>query len=596
MPRKVARGTPDRSERFLQPRSNRSLVLSGLGLALAVGLVYLGASAAGFRGALAPGSVTSAHAPVEPRCQECHAPRQGASSLRCQRCHDPSGAGRLTSAAHVLFGSPDVRKAASALDMACARCHVEHRGRANRLARVDEAQCLACHFPGFASHPEFAALRRPSPDTPGLVFPHARHVQEYAKRGLTAGQSCVKCHEPQNRDLARIEFDRHCASCHAPQGSVGIVEAIPEDDALPAGSTGEGFESSHGQVSKARVEHRDAWVRGSLARLRRDLDPQGYAAERGLLLARLSQLKGRLANAEPLAALDGDALKTREDGLVAEIRGLDARLLAQAPALDPKAGLSRLGEIQAAVPPEAGAELAARAATLAGSEAGGAGETGPLTPQQHEARRRELLAALDAIGEADPRLAGRTEELRRRVTALVPGEGGAEMLARLRALRASELLRVRDELDLRRSGATLPRSAVAAGQRRAIEAEMLAVEARLRSELPEVPLRILAPEERARKEESAEILATSCAKCHLIARGAFAPVAPARPILEGAQFQHQPHLIQVECSRCHASVESSRSAAELSLPGIKTCRECHKPQGAPQSCQLCHRFHPPELP
>lgn len=593
MARKVAWGTPGKSERFLKPRSARTLVLASLGLGAALGAFYLAVGAVGFRGPIAPGSVTFAHAPVEPRCQECHAPRVGASNLRCQRCHDPSGAGRLTHSAHVLFGSRDVKKAAAAPDLACARCHVEHRGRAMQLAQVDQSHCLSCHFPSFANHPEFAVLRTPSRETPGLVFTHEHHVQEYAKRGVPAGESCVKCHEPQNRDMAKIEFDRHCASCHAEKGSLGIVEPIPLDDALPAGSPSEGFEVLRGQVSKGVVPHRDDWVRGSLARLRHDLDPQGYAAERGTLLARLSQLRRRLAFADPLAALDPDGLKQREDALLSEIRGLEARLAAQPAGLDPQAGLARVAEAQAAASGTAASDLATDVAAFAQGK--GTAGSAPLAVQDHEARRRELLSALDAIESADPELVARTEDLRRRVTALVPGETGLEMLTRVRDRRQAELARVRDEMDLRRAGAAPPRTAVAAGQQRAIETEIRALESRL-GELPDTPARVLTAEERARKEESAEILATSCLKCHEIKSAAIAPVSAARHVLVRARFQHQPHLLQAECIRCHQGVAASKNAADLNLPGIQSCRECHKPQGAPQTCQSCHQFHPPELP
>src|SRR6185295_10935279 len=125
-----------------------------------------------------------------------------------------------------------------------------------------------------------------------------------------------------------------------------------------------------------------------------------------------------------------------------------------------------------------------------------------------------------------------------------------------------------------------------AGQRRAIETEIRAVEARL-GDLPEAPLRTLTDEERSRKQESAEILATSCAKCHLVTLGRIAPVAPANRILVRARFQHQPHLLQAECVKCHEGVEKSKDARDLSFKGIQSCRECHKPQAAPQTCQSC---------
>jgi hypothetical protein len=314
------------------------------------------------RGPLEPGRLTQAHAALETRCEECHVRGAGAVSARCQRCHEASRAGRLTHAA-----------------LACARCHVEHRGR-TALTSVDPAHCLACHFRRFDEHPEFAARITPVAEAPGLKFPHERHVREYGKRGVGAGQSCVKCHEPRGRDLAKLDFERHCASCHAAEGSVGIVEPIPLEDALPPGPAGEGFEVADGRVGKAVVAHRDPWVRGSLARL--------------------------------------------------------------------------------------------------------------------------------------------SEELER--------EAGADR--------------------------------------------------------------------RARKLESAEILATSCQRCHEIRGATLEPPVLAQRRLVRAGFQHEPHLQLAECLTCHAEVAASRSAEDRSLPGVQSCRECHRPQGAPAACLSCHQFHPRERP
>src|SRR6266581_2087873 len=221
MPRKVTWGTPGRTPHYLFPRGKWGFLLPALVLGGGLLAVLLLLQAAGARRPLAPGSVISRHAPIEARCEECHTPRTGASDLRCQRCHDPSGAGRLTNGVHVLFGSGDAR-----------------------LTAVDEVQCAQCHFRSFSGHPEFAVLRAKSAEAPGLKFGHdsaqpgkfAGHLAEVAKtKGLRIERSCAECHQrsADQRDFSAVSFDLHCASCHAKDGSLGTVDPVPQEDALP---------------------------------------------------------------------------------------------------------------------------------------------------------------------------------------------------------------------------------------------------------------------------------------------------------------------------------------------------------------------------
>ncbi len=150
-------------------------------------------------GTASPGELAGAHAFLEYNCQACHArshPIQGghwsatafglddlASKARCQQCH--------AGPKHHTNEVPD-------LHLACANCHVDHRGREHRLARVDEAQCLRCHrqladhmvkkpkddslarlrISGFTvrEHPEFAAVAKPSLDPGKLKFNHRVHL------------------------------------------------------------------------------------------------------------------------------------------------------------------------------------------------------------------------------------------------------------------------------------------------------------------------------------------------------------------------------------------------------------------------------------
>lgn len=614
MPRPVTWGTPDRTPHYMHPRPAYSLVLRALTLGLLLAVLFLVLQVTGVRRPLSPGDVISAHAPHEARCEECHAPRRGVANLRCQRCHDPAGAGRLTQGAHVFFGSRDLRKAAAAAGQSCAACHVEHRGRTIALSHVDETHCFQCHFRSFGVHPEFAVLKQKALETPGLQFSHARHIPEVAKQAqVPAAQACLRCHEPipGGRDFDPVSFDRHCASCHAKSGSLGFVEPISQEDALsPEAILASGvreawtqrveeFEVSRGRISKTVVRHRDEWVLFNMQRLRRELDPEAFEGERGALLARASQLKRRLALSAPLAALDPPALRAREAVLMAEIRGLESRIHAQETAGDPAAGLSRIEEVMAAATAAGGAaatreaeELRKEAASLNGAGA----STSPLPMEEFEARRRELISALEAIEAADPALRSRAEDLRRRLLALSPGDSGLDVLKRVRDQRLTDLDRVRDEIRLRDAGVQPPRAVLLVASQRAIQRTLDETQGQLAA-LAAVPApsHALSAEERERKQESFEVLTTPCLKCHVLSQGALPRVAAARPVLVRSSFVHQPHLLQADCVRCHGGIEKSKSSQDLNFRGVGNCAECHKPRGVTTECQSCHNYHPPAV-
>jgi hypothetical protein len=623
--RPVTWGTPGRSKEYVFPRKAYVLVSLALLLGLGLAVLLFGAQIVGWRGAVAPGSVISAHAPVESRCEECHAPRSGASNPRCQRCHDASGAGRLSNNAHVLFGSGDPKKAAAAPDLYCASCHVEHRGRQAKLRVVDEVQCVSCHFRSMRSHPEFAVLRAKSVEAPGLKYPHDCHVREIAKKGsckdaafdpgpTAAAATCATCHESMSggRDLVPISFDRHCASCHQKEGSVGSMDPVPQEDALPPDAIkalgvqadwlqrGDAFESNRGKISKTMLRHKDEWIVFNAWKLRRELDPEGYARERGALVARASQLQRRLALAVPLAELDREALKVREANLRLEIQGLEKRIAAQPEAREPVAGLARIDETLAAIAAagddasKAEAEaLRARAAELKGKPIPPAA----LPAAAYDERRKELLSALDAVEARDKSLTRRAEDLRRRILALSPTASGPDLLLRVRDQRKADLQRVQDELRLREAGLSSPRASLLAADRSIVSAALKTVQDQIRrmSEGPP-PAASLSAEEKERKKGSLESLLTACAKCHPTETGSLARVSAARPVLVRSTFVHAPHLLQADCSRCHAGVEKSKLSKDLNFKGIASCRECHGSGRAKQDCQSCHRYHPPVAP
>jgi hypothetical protein len=623
--RPVTWGTPGRSKHYLVPRKAYVLITLAMLLGGVLAVLLFGSQIVGWRGAVAPGSVISAHAPIESRCEECHAPRSGASNPRCQRCHDASGAGRLSNGTHVLFGSGDARKAAAAPDLYCASCHVEHRGRQARLRAVNEVQCVACHFRGMRSHPEFAVLRAKSAEAPGLRYPHDCHVREIVKKGAckesafdpgpaAAATTCVRCHEPApaGRDLVPISFDRHCASCHLKDGSVGSMDPVPQEDALPPDAIkalgvqadwlkrGDEFQVNRGKVTKAVLRHKDEWVVFNAWKLRRELDPEGYARERGVLQARLNQLQRRLALAVPLAELDAESLKSREASLKLEIQGLEKRIAARGKALDEAGGLTRLEEALAAVAAAGDDKAKADAESIRSRAAGLKAKPIPsaaLPAEAYEERRKELLSAIDAIEAVDGPLKPRAEDLRRRILALAPAASGDDLLPRVRDQRQADLQRVQDELRLRSAGLSSPRSSLLAADRGVVAAALQAVQDQLQrmSEGRPAPAS-LTPEERERKKGSQETLLSACSKCHPTASGSLAKVSAARPVLVRSTFVHAPHLLQADCSTCHAGVEKSKLSKDLNFKGIASCRECHGSGRAKQDCQSCHRYHPPVVP
>lgn len=264
MARDAVWGTPSRSSGYQRPRGTGFLFAAGLAAGGVLSGALLAAQAIGARGALSPGPVSSAHAPMSDRCEECHAPRRGVLVSRCERCHDAAGAKNLTLAAHAGAATA-ATGAAPPAGLSCERCHVEHEGRAARLASVSSFECAQCHFRSFAAHPEFAVLRERGRERPGLRFDHALHLELLVEAGGGGGSAaCTRCHEPSvdARDFQPLSFERHCAGCHA----------------------GEGW------------RHGDPAVVADWLALWRRLDPAGWAAERGALQARLAGLRERLAH------------------------------------------------------------------------------------------------------------------------------------------------------------------------------------------------------------------------------------------------------------------------------------------------------------
>lgn len=641
MARRVIWGTPGRSEHYLRPRSAWTLMRPALLLAGLVALAYLGAQLLGARAALSPGRVSARHGTYDAACEQCHLPRgAGAASIRCQRCHDPASGGRLTLAAHVYFGSLDPAKAAAAGELACARCHVEHRGAQADLKHVDDAHCSGCHadaarvdrpFSRLERHPEFQVLARGAQQLTGLRFSHLTHVTgrnqrpaylladpDLRQRGLQRpADTCGECHLLGARDFEPIDFDDHCVKCHRTDalrfepvaaGEVVSFETLAAEPRRVQGwvARAEDFTLDGDRVDK-RVQHADEWVRLNLHKLRRELDPQGAAAEERALAQRRADLERRLVLARPLAQDDAAQLEARAQAAREEIARLEARLRAQAQAPGPQAGLARVEEAERAAQLLGDDQERARAADLlaqARASAAAPRLNAPLPEGAFEARREELLRVLTAVERAAPGRRAQVDELRRQLAGLRPGEVSVERLERLRRQRQATLERLEDEARLRRSGTAPPAETSLRQEVRALERERdeVARQLELFDLLPAPAAAELGEDERARKRETVGGLALGCRYCHEVSpEGAFAPVAAARPVLWRAAFRHREHLTHGEsCASCHAgtragsafSVETSAQSSDLSLRGIDSCRECHRRGQATRDCRGCHDFHP----
>src|SRR5262245_32971692 len=295
MARNIPPGTPDRSLRYIFPRGGRRSLLTatiaGGVFAIVVAVAYL----AGFTRVSSPGPVSSSHAPIETRCEQCHQVGKNVMDVRCERCHDPGGADRFAHAGHVLFGSSDPHKAASAPAVSCVPCHTDHRGRNVAVKTVDDRDCGTCHqFSSLGRHPEFAAVRAKISTGAGLSFGHQRHIAEAAK----IGKKCEACHEPTADGVGfqPMTFDRHCRACHTKDGFVtGDTEAVTRDllELSPekAGGAVPAFEEGgRGTITLSKMKHRDPWVLYNALRLRRMIDPAGISAESAALRAQIAYL------------------------------------------------------------------------------------------------------------------------------------------------------------------------------------------------------------------------------------------------------------------------------------------------------------------
>jgi hypothetical protein len=301
--RLISRGTPSRTKEYLFPRNRLFLFWVSLAAAFAVAAVLSLAVLRGTKTIASPGPLSSAHAPFEPRCANCHAP--AVVDVRCENCHDQFGSNRYRNAGHVWFGTKDPSKLAKAVEVDCARCHSDHHGRDFLMKRIDERDCARCHFRTMDVHPEFDLVKAGLMKDEGLLFTHGRHVEEMRKARL---DRCQSCHEAtaDRRGFEALTFDRHCARCHGIGGVISTSKGnpIPSDPLqrtaviLPGGFepplATDVKELPRQKVQAEKLAHRDQWVILNLWKISREVDPQGFTGRRARLVAKLKELDYQL--------------------------------------------------------------------------------------------------------------------------------------------------------------------------------------------------------------------------------------------------------------------------------------------------------------
>lgn len=577
---------------LVYPSTDRRLIRGSILAGSLVVVGALGLYAVGARQTLSPGDTASAHARIDLKCAQCHDPGKGVESVRCERCHDPSASGRLEHLTHIGPKAAASQKAGSADTVACSRCHQDHLGRTASLTKVNDLECGSCHgFGSFGGHPEVALVeKRVPPRDPGLEFNHDRHITEVETK---RGAMCETCHEQtaNRRGFEPIDFDRHCASCHARQGTLSTdtdfvpagMLVMPED--VPASfrimNRPRLEVNARGRVKASGLRHRDGWVLFNAGRLRRGIAPEAEASERAALLARISYLEQlRLAPQARLVRFQDREAAIAE--LQAELAALDQE--------SPGEGPGDAAALQ---------QMTSAAETLLASLPT-PDQPAPRAPAaDFEARRAELLRLLDAI---DARLgvAGRVkvDALRQRVLATRQGGMAADENLRARKDRRRRLdhLLLEQELDLSPRDREDAPAVNAARDLNELGALTRKLQLRLADLERTIDMEPSASEsDREARSNALESLLTPCRVCHTMDadRSRLAPVLIGDPILSKVRFNHAPHTRIARCELCHAAARTSKGPADPLAPSIVTCQKCHQPSQVKAACGTCHLYHPP---
>lgn len=668
-----------------------------------VGLVVLFLGGSRALDTISPGPLRAAHAGLAD-CATCHGPtaEQGVldwvatafasvdvhqSNGRCLTCHadnvtddEPMQAENIIRAAGgphgrpwtettpasdivaadtppLTDGNPMARLAGFIFDaprqdepLACAACHAEHQGDHDAgLAQIAETACRICHtgvgenFPD--GHPPLGSY--PFARRTALIFDHAahlnRHFPEHRRAGGTVSDSCLSCHQPDDRGrfMTTLSFDTTCAQCHT--GDIHETERSigPRGIAL---FTVPGLDlrslEEHDVAIGAWPAYADAPLSPALALLLAE-DARGAAAF------------DRLAGRDLMDLRDADAA-TLEDvsALAWAVKRAVARLLSDGP----EAALAGLGGSGAAtLPPDVARAMQRQwfpglTDELAALDAGNppatraVWDTPDSTPEQtaqnepaasfdtmdmagddilggnilgNEDDENDILAADDdggilgdggdildgggdILGDGGDILGGETDATGFDLTS-IPGMEEAEPTeeAPVRAVDAPALWSQGG--GWRRDGFTLSYQAVAhadplmvawynAAAARAVDPAGAAWFAALKTHAP-----------------------GGCVDCHAVERDApgAAPRIAWTPTPRGAwlqtRFHHATHFtatVEDGCVTCHtpqtgdAYVKSFADADALvpPVPGLhpvspEICASCHAEEEALSGCTVCHNYH-----
>jgi hypothetical protein len=227
--------------------------------AVVAAAVWIASSASRSYSAFSAGPLSAPHTVFAQRCDVCHkplVPGTGWLPVIGMRSHVPDSA---CFSCHQV-GTHHASVAVS--NQPCSSCHIEHIS-ATHLASAPVRGCAQCHAnletrgvtPSIATHiesftqghPAFRVLRTASPEVRdaafGLKFNHAAHLKQGLSGlgGVKTTLHCESCHhlvDVGNRDtvqsgqMARVDFDRSCRSCHSLEFDRRVAEQAPHTDAI----------------------------------------------------------------------------------------------------------------------------------------------------------------------------------------------------------------------------------------------------------------------------------------------------------------------------------------------------------------------------
>ncbi|MFP6656414.1 MAG: hypothetical protein VCB25_12380, partial [Myxococcota bacterium] len=266
----------------------------------------------GLQSVWATGPVLRSHAIIENDCASCHNGLfQRVTNDSCTTCHVD-----VRRHAPVASSLPELE------EMACADCHVEHRGREVAIENQGADDCVDCHrdlsrrlsngkeldASDFGSHHPAIRLAvieesgEPArsmawPDEinedPGVEFDHHFHTSQ-AMDGPETEEwlDCGQCHqiEENGQAMQPVQFDRHCRRCHE------LDAGVPElnDDSARSDRL------IHGDPARNRAQLRRFFTQQALAS-REFRDPQDPAQ-------RTQWIENQVAAADEELFEDGCAL------------------------------------------------------------------------------------------------------------------------------------------------------------------------------------------------------------------------------------------------------------------------------------------------